>query len=684
MKSKIKITAAVAGNKETVYRSPDKYNLSITESCIAGDGSSKHPYQMHYKISNTSDTEWKGIVHIELLIPKKDPQFYLPGFMYRRNRGEAPQNTPVQFPRMREGEPNKPSSSWWMIRGDRLASPAALVYDSGMISGLCASPYWITKNGNREQWTPASESRQSGKAFYQYAGYSCKLENEFVENGDKYCSVGYTLGYENAPWLFVSSAHVYDREPITDANSFVIKPGEEVIVKINLFEYEAETETDIYNALDEVYTYFHEYPRYIESESYKDSKIEPNKDYILNAIGDLAGALYRDAWLSDEKCYSGFVYDDGSLNKLGSLTWTNGMSVAVPVLLSAIRLGDDNMRSQALTCINNIIGNCMNPASGLPYDAVNDGVWSVRGWWYDGMHTGGHAAYLTGQALYYVLKAYWFEKEKMKCIHEDWISFVKPVIDRINKEKNSVGEYPFAFSEEDGTGLEYNSFGGAWCLAATACYTWLTGDKQYLEGMLVSEKHYYDSYVSKCYCYGTPLDTSKAVDSEGILAYIRALRFMHAFTGSEYLLKHMRDGIEYEFTYKFIYNSPVKIPPLSTVGWSSCGGSITSTCNPHIHPMSSTIVDELMYYYKCTGDSYVYSRIQDTVLWGCQTYNTFDGEYGYGKKGWMSERFCYSQGLLTEHFPDGSLSSTWLTLMAWASGSILEGMAGDYWDNISN
>ncbi|WP_225229329.1 hypothetical protein [Paenibacillus gallinarum] len=106
-------------------------------------------------------------------------------------------------------------------------------------------------------------------------------------------------------------------------------------------------------------------------------------------------------------------------------------------------------------------------------------------------------------------------------------------------------------------------------------------------------------------CYGAPLDAEKAVDSEGILAYIRAVRYLHALTKDDLYLDHMRDAICYEFTFKFCYNSPVKTPPLSTLGWSSSGGSVTSVANPHIHPMSSSIVDELYYYTENRDDPYV-------------------------------------------------------------------------------
>ena len=181
-------------------------------------------------------------------------------------------------------------------------------------------------------------------------------------------------------------------------------------------------------------------------------------------------------------------------------------------------------------------------------------------------------------------------------------------------------------------------------------------------------------------CYGAPLDTDKAVDSEGILAYIRAVRYLHQITGEDKYLEHMRAALDYEFTFKFCYNSPIQVPPLSRIGWSSCGGSITSTANPHIHPMSSTIVDEMLYYVGQTKEPYVRSRLEDTVLWGCQTFNTYDGEYDYGEKGWMSERFCYSQGLVVQPYEDGSLASTWFALMPWAGSSVIEGLAGDAWE----
>lgn len=90
------------------------------------------------------------------------------------------------------------------------------------------------------------------------------------------------------------------------------------------------------------------------------------------------------------------------------------------------------------------------------------------------------------------------------------------------------------------------------------------------------------------------------MDSEGVLAYIRVARLLHELTGKAVYLDHLRDALCYEYSFKFCYNVPVQVPPLSRLGWSSCGGSITSVANPHIHPMSCTVVDEMFYYLRRT------------------------------------------------------------------------------------
>lgn len=650
------ITARSKSSDSKEYGELQENGLTAKINIKRNIGTPEFPIQALITICNEESNPWQGVIHVELPFQKVEPRFFLPAFMYGLNRGEAPQNVPNEFPRLRSGNPGRPSSSWWMVRSDRLSHPAAFVYDSGKVYGLCASPYFITKDGVKQQWYPG----ETGE-FYQYGGYTCSIDRG---------TVGYTLGYENAPLHFIKSRLVKEQSPLED-NCFEIQAGETIQFTIDLYEYEAESELGINPALEHIYYRYHQQPR--------------EGSDIKTAASDLSSAIFTYAWLPEERHYSTFVFEDKQTggwryNKIISISWTNGLTIATPVLMAALRLGDEAMREQAISCITNIIDNSLNPKTGLPYSAYHNGVWSNKGWWFDGMRTPGHSAYLSGQAMFYILKAYEYEKRIKGISHDDWLIFAKDVLDKLERTKNSDHEYPTILSEKTGAGLEYDAFSGAWCLAAMAYYSWLTEDESYIESLKDSEQHYYETYVKRMECYGAPLDAEKAVDSEGILAYIRAVRYLHALTKDDLYLDHMRDAICYEFTFKFCYNSPVQIPPLSTLGWSSSGGSVTSVANPHIHPMSSSIVDELYYYTAKRDDPYVDLRLMDTVRWGCQTYNRYDGEFDFGKKGWMSERFCHSEGLVTEKYSDGSPASTWFCLMPWASGSIIEGLVGDYWE----
>ena len=412
----------------------------------------------------------------------------------------------------------------------------------------------------------------------------------------------------------------------------------------------------------------------------------PNDSYtVKDSVKALAEAVSDYAWISRNNSYSLFVFnspgsDEMELRELGSFSWTNGLSIATPMLMSAIRLKNQTMKTQAISCIDSIVKNCINPSSGLPYDGFMNDEWTLKGWWYDCLKNPGHTGYIIGQGIYYIIKAYSFLLETCNEKHDEWLTFAKAVITILEKQRNTEGEYPYLLSGQTGAGIEYDSLGSIWCMAATLKYIETTNDTHWLEAIQLSEQHYYTKYVAKCQCYGGPFDITKNIDSEGILAYIRSVAILHRLTGNAMYLEHLKNGIEYEFSFKFCYNSPVNVPPLSTTGWCSCGGSITSVVNPHIHPMSSSIVDELAYYVSQTNDPYVQSRLNDTISWGCQTYNHFDKEYDYGKKGWMSERFCYSEGLLKEHYPNGNVASTWFALMPWANASILEGLTGWSWD----
>ena len=627
-----------------------------------GDG-----FPSEINISITAEKEFEGVIKFRLSSLDKNsqskiesPRFYLPGFMYGTNRGEAPLVVDSKTPRLRL-EDDFPASPWWMVRSDRLSHPTALMYKDGRVVGFAASPYYIRTDEGRKSWEPGVNGE-----FDQYTGYGCSLEDE---------EVWYTLGYENAPWMFFTSHHYYPRKSLGE-NTFHMAEGETITVRLYCFDIPAEDERDIHTVLKWVYDRYHEAPRRASS--------------VSETVCAMSTAIKDYAWAEEGHCYNCFVFDKWDhyeYRLLPSISWTNGLSAAVPMLISSYRLGDEDMRAQTIECIDHIVDCSINEKNDLPFLAEKDHVWTNHGWWYDKQNVPGHVAYLIGQSVYLILKAYEWEKENGK-IHDSWLAFAKRVIRRTEQGRNQDGEYPYVFSEKTGAGMEYDSLSGAWCMAAAAYYCYLTGERKYVPDMLKSEKWYHENFVKRQECYGGPLDTDKNMDSEGILSYIRAVRYLHEIADNEneyesereVLLDHLRDALYYEYTFKFCYNSPIKVPPLSEVGWSSCGGSITSVTNPHIHPMSSSVMNEMAYYLKNRNDDYIRNRLEDTKWWSCQCHNTYDKEFGYGKVGWMSERFCHCEGLLDEKYQDGTPASTWFALMPWACGSILEGLTGDLWE----
>jgi len=657
------ITARPLGEAEA-YLPLDSLPIKAQMVTLCGDGSHEEPWQQQITFTNPTDQPWRGVIRISLPLDVPDPRYgwpedpeppryFLPGFMYGTNRGDAPLFTDSQTPRLRMEE-QFPAFRWWMTRSDRLSHPVAFGYYAYCMHGLCGSPYLIRTPEGRKQWQPGLEGE-----FDQFAGFGCSLDP---------MEISYTLGYENAPWFFVDSHKYFPRAEMGD-NCLMLAAGESLTITLYQFDLSAEDERELQPALRKVYDLFHEPPR--------------RRTSLRDTCDQMVTAIARDAWLPHKSSYACFVFDKGDhfeYRELPSISWTNGLSTATPMLQCAHRLGREDVRKQALCCIDHIVRASRNPYSGLPYMCEKEnGRWDNNGWWSHKQPVPGHAAYLVGQSCYLILKAYQLEKEH-GVEHENWLAFVRDVLTITQKSRNSDGEYPYILSESTGAGLCYDSFSGCWLLAAAAKYVRVTGDQRWVPDLMDSMYYYHDAFVIRQECYGGPLDIDKQVDSEGILAYIRAAHDLHAATNDSPLLTMLRDALHYEFTFKFCYNTPIQVPPLSKVGWSSCGGSITSVTNPHIHPMSSSVCDEMLYYLSQREDDYIRSRLNDTILWSCQCHNTFDRELDYGLTGWMSERYCHSQGLLTETYPDGSPASTWFALMPWACGSILEGLAGTAWD----
>lgn len=77
-----------------------EHGISASIEINSGDGWPKDPYHARAWLRNDNRIKWSGVIHIELPFTKVNPRYFLPAFMYGRNRGEAPQNVPNEFPRL--------------------------------------------------------------------------------------------------------------------------------------------------------------------------------------------------------------------------------------------------------------------------------------------------------------------------------------------------------------------------------------------------------------------------------------------------------------------------------------------------------------------------------------------------------------------------------------------------------
>ncbi len=356
--------------------------------------------------------------------------------------------------------------------------------------------------------------------------------------------------------------------------------------------------------------------------------------------------------------------------------WAGGLRTAYPLLLAGHQLGNQRWLNIARDVCQNVAVNGVCHKTGLFYENYDHTrkEWSTKGWWSDILDNPGHSGYVNGQCCHYMLLMYMAERDS-GVEYPDWLTSAKTVLDHVADVQGENFEFGYLYNEDDGSILDSDGFAGCWFVPGFVTLYRITGDTRYLN-TAVHAMDFYREYVDAFCAYGSPHDTFKCPDEEGILAWIEAARLLHEVTGDEKYLQDLVSGLEYEFSWKFAYNVVNQLEPLKSMNWCSTGGSVTSASNAHVHPMGSQILTSMLYATEMTEDPYIRSRLADTSRWTLTTYLRHDGDYGWGKKGMICERFCHTDAVVLERYPDGSPASTWFCMFPWASGAVLEGLTG--------
>ncbi len=562
----------------------------------------------------------------------EEPFHLIPACLFGSNNADRVR--PGEFPLLTDRFPGvRFCASAWEFRADRAAMPISVLCTKEGVYGISVDPYAETENGLKIR-----------------NGVFAQLPASF----------GISIGYTNRPVTFIDKRNegisVGDstREACGSGSLYYFpgadRTGAHRMIRM---EYErrrarAEYRKTFREAADALFDTFVDVNWDPEAQEYTNRCCRP------------------DDWLTLRPW-----------RKVTEIGWTGGAIQALPMLMyEKLTPGFCPERYHgartAADHLNRICG-CYNPDSGMLNDLmVPDAEGSrVNGWWTGyGLVRDCHCAYNSGTAVYSLLYAVDFLRKRGEKAPGLWQETAERVLETAVSLQREDGAFGYTYAEDRREVTDWDGFAGCWFAAAAALLHRLTGEGKWLDAARKA-LDYYGRFVRDLNCWGTPMDTWKAVDEEGNIAFLKTCAVLWQDTKDPEILEHFRCSAEYEYLWRFGYATKPEYPPVRE-GWSSCGGSVTSVSNPHIHPMGVLINSELEMLAEITGDDYHRRRAEDGKAWLMQTLELYPDKTGYGRYGLLSERWCPSDGLLTERYADGRMYSSWFSYNLWAAADALQ------------
>ena len=358
--------------------------------------------------------------------------------------------------------------------------------------------------------------------------------------------------------------------------------------------------------------------------------------------------------------------------------WTGGSILAYPFYLAreidgALDGIDFSKAMDGERIIDRIV-EAYNPATDMFYNLYKPrGVGDMNtSAWFNKEKENKHFAYTLAEACYYILKTILLLKKRGESFKPLWLERAQKCLDTVLSLQREDGAFGYSYRGDRKEVADFDGFAGCWFVPAMLNMYLVSGDKKYL-GSAIKGEDYYLPFVTSLNVYGTPMDTRKAVDQEGNLAFITGAKMLHEITGDKKYIDYLKASADYEFLWRFAYNSRPEYSPLNS-GWRSRGGSVTSVSNPHIHPMGILADSAIRYYYSLTGDGYYLDRADDSTAFIMQCLEMYPEKNGYGSYGILSERWCPSDGLTIERYCDDREYSSWFSYNLWAAACALEGI----------
>lgn len=563
---------------------------------------------------------------------KAKPFFLVPGYLYNTNNQAISDG---KFPQLaHKSSPGIPESSVFFFRSDRSSHSAVMVIYDGWILALCA-PEGIRLPPDR----------------FFYNGLAIDTSQKEMD------TLYLTLGYKNFPARYNGncSPRIAPRWEDGPNYGFIRGKANDVLTLESVIYVAPASDLFAYEKADRVFYYF------LRQEPMR--RTSPSE-----AVRLISDALVQDAVTTASGLFR--VIDGSDECDIG---WTGGMMIAYPLLRAGNIYEEPRWRTVAIAAIDTLCRDGFNSRANMFYDCFKGGKWTTRGWW---THwTGGeHLAYTNGQAAYFILRSYQELTPEEKARKRFWLDAAEKILRQAIRYQLADGSFPGSFSSEDGSPVDIEGFGSCWFLPSCVLMYQISGKEEFLRAAIRAEEFYFD-WLATLEPWGTPLDAEKSVDMEGNLALCIAERHLHEATGNPVYLEHLERSIHFDFSWKWAYNTFLENEPLRGLNWRSIGSNSASTCNIHLHPMSNVILAEIWYAYKKTGDMYYLDRLRDSFYLGLGCVNLKDGEFEFGKIGWVTEQFLHTDALQGGTPADGGV---WKRYLPWAAAAILSSLTEEF------
>lgn len=577
-------------------------------------------------------------IRLTLSLPgTKEPFHIIPGNIFGDN--SLDQAGDGHFPNLTNRWRNGRSCSpYWEMRADRGALPMSLICFEGGVGAVSIDPY--------------SESSSVPDGFIRNGVFAR------VEAWGDVNEVGITLGYRNDPCSF------NNKDDWSEATMHTLNRG---LARGRIYLRQAGSRMDAHAIVREEYARIHD-------------RATPSLSRE-KAIEALVAAFLEVNWSDEHREFTNMnTASPGTISlkpwrSLAEIGWTGGGPIGFPLLRAGIENQNKEAEARGRGTLDRIAA-AFNPASGLLWDVFNP-VAGVKpgtdGWWSGYLMKGCHAAYTNGSAVSYLMRSVAWLRGRREEAPANWLETSLKVLDTMLELQADDGNFGFSYRADRPEVLEWKGFAGVWFVPPMALAYELTGDAKYLASAKKGLA-YYRKFVRDLSCWGTPLDTIWANDEEGVLGFIRGAACLHRITGEEDFLSALAEGAEYEYLWRYAGRARPQAAPLKDSSWNSCGGSLTSVSNVHLHPMALIVTEELRYLAEQTGDPYHRSRLEDSVQWVLNTMELYPDVINYGPLGVLSERYCQSDALLLELYPDGTPASVGFSYNGWAAAAALEGL----------